>query len=127
MEINKITLSKFRKDFNEAVAELSKKHGLAISMGNISFSNDGFSSKVTFDNVGQLDEGQSLEQAQFEKHAPSYGFLPESFNQIVLIGGKRHKFVGFKPNATKNCCVIKDTLSGKKYVTTQETMKRALR
>ena len=46
MNVDKDMLKSFRKDFAEAVKSLEAKYGMAISMGNISFTANSFRTKM---------------------------------------------------------------------------------
>jgi|DEB0MinimDraft_12_1074336.scaffolds.fasta_scaffold05999_7 hypothetical protein len=125
MEITKIEIQKFRKEFNDAVADLSAKKGLAISLENVSYDNSGFKGTVTFENIGEIADGGSIEQAKFKNNAGKYGFNESDYNRECMIYGKPHKLVGFKPNARKNVCIIVSK-TGAKYVTDLNTVKNGL-
>ena len=116
MDINKKTLKQFRTEFAETVKDLESKFGLVLSIGNISYNSDQFTTKLTCTAVGDLSEGKSREEAQFKANAPKFGFQPEDYNKEVTIHGETFRFVGFKPNARKNTCVILDVSKDKKYV-----------
>ena len=123
MDINKKTIGDFRKDFKDAVASIETQYGVAIDFGRISFNTTQFSGKVTVENVGELSAGQNVEQAKFGNNARRFGFTAEDYNKTVTINRKAHRFYGFKINARKNFCLIREVVSGKEYVTDAETIR----
>jgi hypothetical protein len=124
MDINKKTIGEFREDFKVAVSILEEQYGVAIDFGRISFNAKTFSGKVTIENVGDVPAGQNVEQAKFANNAGRFGFTAEDYGKNVRINGKSHKFYGFNTNARKNFCKIRETISGKEYVTDAETIRQ---
>ena len=123
MEINKVTLRSFREEFKSAMADLEKKHGVSINMGTISYDANEFRTKVTVNNVGDVDNaGGNVEKATFQLNAHRYGFKASDYNKEVQIYGSTYYLVGFKLNARKNVCIIKNA-KGTTYVIDAKTVR----
>jgi len=112
MTITKELLRVFRTDLDKALKELEDKHGVQISVGAMTYSDTQFtfSSKAI---IGGSPE--EVEKAEFKKHCGKYGFKPENYGTVMLIGGKQCEFIGFKTRATKMPCLVRDIENGKKY------------
>jgi hypothetical protein len=99
---DKANLMQFREEFRKAVADLEKKTGVGISLGNISFESNRFTTKLT---VAILDSGESVEQVEmrsnFERYAYLFGMTPQDYGKSVSSGGKLYTLVGIAPRSTK--------------------------
>lgn len=101
MEITKSELKNFRNDFDAAVKALEEKYGVTVQLGNITFSEMKFTSKMTVTNK-ETKSGVSAEQAEFNDLAPMYGFEPSDYLKEFVQGGRTYTFVGFNPRAKKS-------------------------
>lgn len=122
MNINTTTLKNFRNDFENAVKALSEKYNVEISLGNINYTSDKFSSKLS---AANKDDSVDKEKRDFESVCGAYAFKPGDYNSNIMIRGKEFRFVGFNTNAPKNCCKIVSR-DGNTYTTSLSTVKRAL-
>lgn len=115
---DKQNLKTVRMDINKALAEVAAKHGISLTIGNISFTEDTFSTKLSaaIQREGQasLSAKEIKQQNDFKVYSRSFGFEPEDLNkQFKAIDGKFYTIVGARPRA-KNCLVIK-SVEGKSY------------
>ena len=51
MKITQNTLKEFRTDFKKTVKDLESQYGIKISLGNITYEDNNFRTKLTADNV----------------------------------------------------------------------------
>ena len=121
MNIDKASLKQFRVDFAEAVKELSEKYGVAIDLGNISYTADGFHSKMTVANGAA--QGESKLVLDYKKYQKLRD-LPD-LNSPILINGTVHHICGFKPMATKQPVIVRGPQGGM-YKISIETMRKGL-
>lgn len=66
-------------------------------------------------------------KAEWNMYCRMYGLTPEDFDAAVLLSGKFYRICGIKPNARTNNILIRNTISGKEYVTSPDTIKAALK
>ena len=102
MNINPNELGKFRKDFLEAVAPLQDKYDITISLGNITYTADEFSGKMTVKNSRDKEE---IERKDFDRDVWKYehlGFEPGMYRRIFIgATGKRYAIIGFNTRSKK--------------------------
>lgn len=120
MEINKQTLKNFREDFKEVVKALEEKHNCKVELGNISYGEDRFTSKVTVLDASVSKEDR--EKTEFEKYCGAFGFEKSDYLKEVTINGEVHELYGFKTKASKNTCKIRSKSSGQQYVCPKTTI-----
>jgi hypothetical protein len=122
MEINTQTLKLFRGDFQNAVSELEKKYNLSINIGNISYTTDGFHTKLT---ATKTDESHERIDNSWSENALFYGldatwqgktFTPRASNEAL-------KIVGLNLRRPKNPCELVGVTSGKKFKSTVDFVK----
>lgn len=115
MKFDSKNFKAFRNDFFEAVKDLEKKYGVKISMGNISYDEFSFTTKLTV--VNGASE-QDAEKAKFNSDVviySAYGVTSDDYRKAFkLRDGKTYYLVGFKTRARKNPCIIEDE-KGTKY------------
>jgi hypothetical protein len=104
------TLTKFRKDFSDAVKELEKNYGVKLDIGNISFNSEQFTSKLT---TTIVREGEDPEKAKAMKEIKTYGFryniTENDYGKVFTANGKVFTFVGLKPKSPKFPVLGKDS------------------
>ena len=105
MEITKKSLTQFRAEFKETVKVLEEKHGIKISLGGITFDEDGFRSKFTVLNVNKGDEGKSSHVLQMEKdfreNAQYFGLKESDLGKTFERGSDTFTIRGLKPKSHK--------------------------
>ena len=116
---NKSNLSGLRTDINAALAEVMKKHGISIEIGNISFSGEQFTTKLTAKTGSSTTEESA--KNEWEKYATVYGMKPEWFGKKVFISGSNHTITKLLPSKRKNIVQI-TSADGKKYITSAATI-----
>lgn len=81
MELNNQNFKKFCNDFNKVLADFGKEHGLELSISNISFNNNSFSTKLTGYNI---ENGKSSDQIKY-KNTEIKQKIIDSFNNYEKI------------------------------------------
>jgi hypothetical protein len=117
MTINDKTLKEFREDFIKLNHALELKYGVALSLGNLKYTNSEFKGTLTAlvsNNTSELGEPEEFEKLEFERLAWKFGFKKEDYRKDVLVQGRPFKIVGFKEKARKNKYIIED-INGQKW------------
>lgn len=96
----------FRNTFENAVKSMEAHYGVKLELGNITFTENQFTTKLTVTNVG--DTSTSLEEVKFGTLCTKYGFNKSDYNRTLVVNGKRFKLVGFKPRATSYPCIVEN-------------------
>ncbi|WP_026498966.1 hypothetical protein [Butyrivibrio sp. WCD2001] len=94
MEINKNTLTEFRRDFKEAVASLEEKYDVTISLGSISYSENDFTSKLTVNNGHDKDD---IAQREFDRDVWKYAHLGlgKGMYKRIFVGLDGNKYTAY--------------------------------
>lgn len=113
--MDKSEVIKINAEIKEALKVIALKHKLDINLGNVTYSATEFNTKLTV-KVTELN-GKSLEQIEFEKYAPLFGFKPEDYRRMAdqKSNGRAYLIVGFKPASPKFCLLAEDSVTGARY------------
>ena len=113
MNINPNEIEKFRTDLLEAVSGLSQKYDVTISIGQISYDQDEFSTRLTVKNGQDKEE---IERKDFDKNVWRYesiGFAKGMYRRIfVAVNDKRYAIIGFHTRAKRYPLIVADILTG---------------
>lgn len=106
---NKSNLPTIRADINVALAAVAKKYGIQMDIGNISFTETSFSTKL---NVGIASQMNKLTQVAvpkmpgtvalhnaFRNNAYTLGYKPEDLFKTVEYRGQSYVLCGARPRA----------------------------
>lgn len=66
-------------------------------------------------------------KAEWNMYCRMHGLAPEDFGATVILSGKFYQICGIKPNARTNSILIRNTVTGKEYVTSPDTIKANLK
>ena len=106
MKFDKTNLKDIRKDFDLAVKDFEKKYGVTVQMGNISFSDYQFTSKITVTSEEKCSEEN--ERKEFSKYCRMYGLTEEDYGKTFRSGAKEYTIIGFELSRPKYCVKAKD-------------------
>jgi len=114
------TLKKFRTDFAEAVKDLEEKYGFVIKLGNISYGETSFRSKleVTLDSVSPT---QKYEET-FKSLYKLYGLEESYLGRVFKSNGINLTFVGIDSKKRNYPCICSGS-NGKQYKMSTEQLK----
>ena len=102
MNINDRTLHDFGNDLRDALAPLQEKYGVTIKIGNINYTQERFTTKLTVTNGQKQDEA---ERSAFDADVWKYGHLGLErgmFNRIFLTpDGQKMAIRGFNTRSPK--------------------------
>ena len=112
---NKTSLGNIRSDINTALAQVSKKYGIELGIGNISFTENTFSTKLTASAVGNSTAqktsdslpGNVAMRAAFVKNASYLGFKSSDLGSKVMFQGEECVLVGARMKAKAKLVVAK--------------------
>ena len=113
-KINKPFLNSVRADINAALNSVGEKHGLALSIQSIRYSDTGFNTTLKA-TVNEDSQGNSIDpdKIEFEKYAAHMGFDSSAFGKTFEQDGKAFIVSGIAPRARK--FPILATHSGTQY------------
>jgi len=98
-------LKTLRQEIDKALATVCKKNGIALSIGNISFSEDTFRTKLEAAIIGADTSGMSLNEIQMKKDLAAYGSMfgisEKDYGKAFMSNGSRYTLVGLKPSRPK--------------------------
>jgi hypothetical protein len=119
---DKVNLKQLRADIDAAFVAIRQKHGVTLSIGNISYSPDKATSRLTMvaigdSNVATDPRAAALAKAQveFKRCASSFGLKPEQYGMIFKYGRETYKLVGLKPRAPKMPILATNVADGRTY------------
>lgn len=97
MNFNATNLQTIRADLNKALAEIEAKHGIKISVGNISYTPTTFTTKLSAIVVGD-EEGETVVNAKwavdFNRQAAKFGMKASDLGRTVRTSSGIAKLVG---------------------------------
>ena len=88
-----------RSEFGEAIAEFEAKHGISMKLGNISFNNSTFSTKLECAIIN--GDAGSVDEANFKKEARFFGLEADDFGKKFISNGKTYEITGIKRSRHK--------------------------
>lgn len=114
MKMDSMNLKKFQKDFAEAVETLEKEYDIKMTLGNISYSQDSFHTKLECVNVSSL---KSPKEEFANNCIYTFGLIkPEMYNrEFTAADNKKYRLTGINPKARKNFCIITSVANGTEY------------
>lgn len=95
-QFDRQSLKTLRAEMDSAFAAINKKFGIEISTGNISFTNNNATIKVT---AATINDGLVItkEAEAFNQFKSLYGLGAYTLGQTVLLQGKYYTIAGWKP------------------------------
>lgn len=116
MKMSTQNLRLFREDFTNEMKKLEEKYHITIKLGNIRYSEEDFTAKLTATNQPAV----KTPKEQFEEDAKyfrGFGVMPNMYGKIFRgIDGGLFRLVGLRPNARKNIFTVLRLEDGKQYV-----------
>lgn len=116
MKMSTQNLRLFREDFANEMKKLEEKYHISIKLGNIRYSEEDFTAKLTATN--QTSVKSPKEQFEEEsKYFRGLGVMPNMYGKLFRgIDGGLFRLVGLRTNARKNIFTIQRLEDGKQYV-----------
>jgi hypothetical protein len=116
MGLTKTDLLAIRKAFKNSVKDLEKEFGIELNIGNISYNNNSFSTKLK-GTVTTTDDGNSIsaEEVEFGNLCFRYGLTKDDYKKKIIFNGKTFILTGFKPRSTKYPIIATNISNGTSY------------
>jgi hypothetical protein len=100
-----------REEVNAALAEVGRKHGLAIHAGNATFDTNAATFKLVCSTVGDSGRAMTPEASLYDNLAKQFGWAP--LFSTVSIGADEYTVVGYNSRARKQPVVVER--NGKRF------------
>ena len=114
-----------RTEMTEALKGIEKKHGIKLSVGNMSFTNTKVEIKVEATLVGEQGEDLNA-KANFELYASSFGLSKSDYNREIKINGDLVKLVAIMPKRSKYP-IVGQKADGRRFKFTEEGVLNAIK
>lgn len=124
-EFNRQNLKEMRAEINKALAPLSDKYGVVFGTGNIRFTRDEFTVKLTVGTVNEGAPAQGKEVKDFLALCHGYGLEPTDLGKTFVSNGTAWVLVGLKPKSYK-FPFLGERYDGKRFKFTEHTVRRGL-
>lgn len=90
-----------RDAMEEALKKVSEEFGVAVTIGNASFTDNNVTFKVSAAVVDADGSAKTREAESFERLATMWGFEPSDLGRVFADRGRRYTIVGAKPTSQK--------------------------
>ena len=114
-QFDKANLKDLRNDIDAALKQVMDKHGISLSIGNISFNAGRFTTRMTGQLPVTTENKIVLENPIFQQ----YGF---NIGDTFVHNTKVMKITGYNSRRPKNCVELQDQ-NGKKFSTSLDMVK----
>jgi hypothetical protein len=118
MTFTRETLRALRDAINAALAPVGKAHGVAITVGSISYREKLASAKLELAAVTEEGTVVRREAEDFDRLHKAYGFADYDRGRTFTMRGRTYELIGLNPRARKQPMIIRDTATNKEYKTT---------
>jgi hypothetical protein len=106
-QVTRDLMKVIRADIDAALVAVAQKHGIAISLGNGSYSPDGLSGhfKLKLAAKTNADDGANANQLQarvnWDRHCEMFGLKKDWLNCTFIREGHEYKIIGLLPGRSK--------------------------
>lgn len=99
---DRTNLRMLRVEIDGAIADVLAKHGLKVNVGNISYSGQEFTTKVTVNVPGAVSRKDQQAESAFKMYASMEGLKAEDFGkQFTTHSGETFEITGYSTRAKK--------------------------
>ena len=116
---DKTNLKSVRAEIDTALASVGKKLGIALKIGNISYSEEAFHTKLEAFVVTKDASGKSPAEVKMIQELKKYGFMfnvnESHLGKTFSSNGETFKFAGIKPSRPKYPVVGTSVRTGKSF------------
>jgi len=120
-QFDRTTLKVLRKEINSALSAVCETHGITITLGNISFSNNEASIKMK----ANIEGAPTKEESMYSSYALITD-LPPLHSVVKLFDGKEYKIIGWNTKARKYPIKAMEIHTGKVFKMRESQIKNAL-
>ena len=107
-------LKVIRVAIDTALREVEEAHGIKLNMGNISFDETTFRTKLEASVINERGIVQDRERTDFTQYATMYDLNPEWLDKEIVLGDDTFTVTGLNTKASKNVVRI-EKANGKIY------------
>ena len=107
----------FRNEFKKSVKNLEKEFGIKIELGNITYNESSFRSKITCSKISDAGD-KVIDLKRFEMLKKRYGFLG-NYGDSYTKGNITYTIKDIDSRKPKNCIIISGS-NGRNYVASAE-------
>ena len=123
---NKSNLADVRSALNTSLNDVADHFGITLEIGNISFQDNRFSTKLKANIVSEDGVVQTREREDFTRYAQSLCDLdPDWLDDSFTDNGKSYKITGLKTKARKNKIML-ECSDGRGHVAPADMVKRMM-
>ena len=123
MSLTRDDIKVIRKDIEDALVSVSKKHDISFRLNGIRFTDNSF--KVGIEAV-KSTTGESVLAVTFKEKCYKYGLKPEHLGRVFISGDNSFKIVGLKPRNRKYPVIAEKLSNGKSFKFSAFLVKDAL-
>jgi hypothetical protein len=109
--MTKELIRQIRDDVNAALAEVGRKHGLAIHAGNATFDTNAAAFKLVCSTVSDCGRAMTPEASLYDNLANQFGWVP--LFSTISIGVDEYAVVGYNSRARKQPVIVER--NGKRF------------
>ena len=95
-------LKTIRASLNKAFREVEEAHGIKLNIGNISFDDTTFRTKLEASIVNEKGIVEDRERTDFTKYATMFDLNPEWLDKEIVLNGRTFTITGLNTKASKN-------------------------
>jgi hypothetical protein len=125
------TVFQINGEILELLKQYGEDHGIVFEGNGGTYSSTNYTFKLKASVKNESGEVQTVEAANFKAYASCYGLRPEDLGRTFKcdFNGRKYKIIGCKKlrKNTKRPILVKEVLSGKKYLFGEETIQMYLR
>ena len=114
-------LKVIRVAIDTALREVEEAHGIKLNMGNISFDETTFRTKLEASVINERGIVQDRERTDFTQYATMYDLNPEWLDKEIVFGDDTFTVTGLNTKASKNVVRI-EKANGKIYGCTAKNL-----
>ena len=101
-DFNKQNLKVIRVAINTALREVEQAHGIKLNLGNISFDETTFRTKLEASIVNEAGIVEDRQRTDFTKYATLFDLNPEWLDKEIVLGDDTFTVTGLNTKASKN-------------------------
>ena len=124
--IDKPFLKKIRPEIEAALAEVGKRFGVELTLGNASYADTYATFKLNVATIGDNGELNTKKAEEFKRYAPAYGLKSDDFGREFRSNGDRFKITGLNTRAHRHPVIAESLSNGKEYKFSLENIKMYL-
>lgn len=123
IEFDKGAIIQVRKEVEEALNIIAKKHALSFSIGNISYDDRSFHTKIE---GAVTTNGEGIDETKFKRYAYKFNIPITWYGRVFIHNNQDWKIVALKDRARKYPIIAQCNVTGKRLAFTVDSVKHFL-